>query len=214
VWLASFKRTRTRTNTTPYGTEAPFKQPSAVHGGLGKSATSVGLRAPAGRFDAAKGGSLNTSDGRRAVSSSPGRGPWAAGGSGEMPGDAEEGIGIEMLPLVLSLAPCGGAGCCPRSPLPWRWGRPGTIAGPKEAGGSGEMPGGAEEGIGTEMLPLVLSLAPCGGAGCCPRPPLPWRWGRLAPLLFLVFARLFLRAPFVSEPAPARPTPLSLASYS
>jgi len=51
-----------------------------------------------------------------------------------MPGDAEEGIGIEMLPLVLSLAPCGGAGCRPRPPLPWRWGRPGTIAGPWAAG--------------------------------------------------------------------------------
>jgi len=101
---------------------ASFKQPSAVHGEVGKSATSVGLRAPAGRFDAAKGESLDTSDGSRAVSSSPGRGPWTAGGSGEMPGDAEEGIGIEKLPLVLSLAPCGGAGCCPRPPLPWRWG--------------------------------------------------------------------------------------------
>jgi len=29
-----------------------------------------------------------------------------------MPGDAEEGIEVEMLPLVLSLAPCGGAGIC------------------------------------------------------------------------------------------------------
>ena len=29
------------------------------------------------------------------------------------------------------------------------------------------MPGGAVEGIGIEMLPLVLSLAPCGGAGRC-----------------------------------------------
>jgi len=84
---------------------ASFKQPSAVHGEVGKSAISVRLRAPAGRFDAARGGSLDTSDGRRAVSSLPGRGPWAAGGSSEMPGDAEEGIGIEMLPLVLSLAP-------------------------------------------------------------------------------------------------------------
>ena len=46
-----------------------------------------------------------------------------------MPGDAEEGMEVEMLPLVLSLAPCGGAGRCPRPPLPWRWGRPGTIAG-------------------------------------------------------------------------------------
>jgi len=36
-------------------------------------------------------------------------GPWTAGGSGEKPGDAEEGIEVEMLPLVLSLAPCGGA---------------------------------------------------------------------------------------------------------
>ena len=36
--------------------------------------------------------------------------------------------------------------------------------------------------------------------------------GGAAPLLFLVFARLFLRAPFVSEPAPAGPTPISLAS--
>jgi len=71
---------------------ASFKQPSAVHGGVGKSATSVGLRAPAGRFDAAKGGSLDTGDGRLAVSSSPGRGPWTAGGSGEMPGDAFWGV--------------------------------------------------------------------------------------------------------------------------
>jgi len=31
------------------------------------------------------------------------------------------------------------------------------------------MPGGAEEGMEVEMLPLVLSLAPCGGVGCCPR---------------------------------------------
>jgi len=137
---------------------ASFNQPSGVHGEVGKkNSTSVGLRAPAGRYDAAKSGSPNTSDGRRVVSSSPGRGPWAAGGSSEMPGDAEEGIGIDM-------------------------------------------------------LPLVLSLAPCRGAGCCPRPPLPWRWGRSAPLLFLVFARLFVRASFVSEPEPARPKPLSLAS--
>ena len=93
-----------------------------------------------------------------------------------MPSDAEEGIGIEILQLALSLAPCGGAGCCPRPPLPWRRGRPGTIAGPSAAVGSGEMPGDAEEGIGIEMLPLVLSLAPCGGTGCCPRPPLPWRY--------------------------------------
>ena len=54
---------------------ASFKQPSAVHGEVGKSATSVGLRAPAGRFDAAKDESIDTGDGRRAVSSSPGRGP-------------------------------------------------------------------------------------------------------------------------------------------
>jgi len=49
VWLASFKKT------------------SAVHGGVGKSTTSVGLRAPAGRFDAAKGGSIDTGDGRSVV---------------------------------------------------------------------------------------------------------------------------------------------------
>ena len=79
---------------------ASFKQPSAVHGEVWKSATSVGLRAPAGRFDAAKGLSTDTGDGRRAVSSSPGRGPLTAGGSGEMPGDAEEGIEIDTLPLV------------------------------------------------------------------------------------------------------------------
>jgi len=112
---------------------ASFKQHSAVHEKLWKSATSVGLRAPAGRFDAARGEGLDTSDGKRAVSSSPGRGPWTAGGSSGMLGDAEEGeegIEVEMLPLVLSLAPCGGAGCCPRPPVPWRWGRPGTIAGP------------------------------------------------------------------------------------
>ena len=54
---------------------ASFKQHSAVHGEVGKSATSVGLRAPAGRFDAAKGESFDTSDGRLAVSSSPGREP-------------------------------------------------------------------------------------------------------------------------------------------
>ena len=52
---------------------ASFKQPSAVHGDAGKSAISMGLRAPAGRFDAAKGESFDTNDGRRAVSSSPGR---------------------------------------------------------------------------------------------------------------------------------------------
>ena len=80
-----------------------FKQPSAVHGKAGKSATSVGLRAPAGRFDATKGGSIDTGDGRRAVSSSPGKGPWTAGGSGEMPGSAEEGIEVGTLPLVLFL---------------------------------------------------------------------------------------------------------------
>ena len=56
----------------------------------------MGLRAPAGRFDADKGESIDTGDGRRAVSSSPGRGPWAAGGSGGMPGDAEEGIEVEI----------------------------------------------------------------------------------------------------------------------
>jgi len=66
---------------------ASFRQHSAVHGKVGKGAISVGLRAPAGCFDAAKGESLDTSDGRRAVSSLPGRGPWAAGGSGEMPGE-------------------------------------------------------------------------------------------------------------------------------
>ena len=109
---------------------ASFKQPSAVHGEVGKSARSVRLGASAGHFDAAKGGSSDTGNGRCAVSLSPGRELWTAGGSGEMPGDAEEGIGIDMLPLVLSLAPSGGAGCCPRPPLPWRWGRPGTIAGP------------------------------------------------------------------------------------
>ena len=69
-----------------------------MHGEVGKSATSMGLRAPAGRFDAAKG-----DDGRRAVSSSPGREPWTAGGSGEMPGSAEEGIEVGTLPLVLFL---------------------------------------------------------------------------------------------------------------
>ena len=78
------------------------------------------------------------------------------------------------LPPVLSLAPLGGAGCCPRPSLPWRWGTPGTIAGPWAAGGSGGVPGDAEEFI-VMCLPLVLSLAPCGGAGCCPRLPLPWR---------------------------------------
>ena len=52
-----------------------FTLPSALHGDIGKRATSVGLRAPAGRFDAAKGGSIDTGGGRRAVSSSPGRGP-------------------------------------------------------------------------------------------------------------------------------------------
>ena len=88
---------------------ASFKQHSAVHGEVWKSATSVGLRAPAGRFDAAKGESIDTGDGRRPVSSSPGRGPWTAGGSGEMPGDAEEGREVKMLPLILSLATCGGA---------------------------------------------------------------------------------------------------------
>ena len=44
---------------------ASFKQHSAVHGKVGKSATSAGLRAPAGRFDAARGGGLDNSDGRR-----------------------------------------------------------------------------------------------------------------------------------------------------
>ena len=44
-----------------------------------------------------------------------------------MPSDAEEEIEAEVLPLVLSLAPCEGAGCCPRLPVPWHWGRPGTI---------------------------------------------------------------------------------------
>ena len=63
-------------------------------------------------------------------------------------------MAVEMLPRVLSHAPSGGVG------------------------GSGGIPGGAEEGREVEMLPLVLSLAPSGGAGCCPRPPVPWRWGR------------------------------------
>ena len=40
---------------------ASFEQPSAVHGEVGKSATSVRLRAPAGRFDAAKGESISFS---------------------------------------------------------------------------------------------------------------------------------------------------------
>ena len=56
-----------------------FTLPSALHGDIGKRATSVGLRAPAGRFDAAKGGSIDTGGGRRAVSSSLGRGAWASG---------------------------------------------------------------------------------------------------------------------------------------
>ena len=86
---------------------ASLKLPSSVHEKAGKSATSVGLRAPAGRFDAARGESTGTGSGRRAVSSSPGRGPWAAGSSGGMPGDAEECIEVMCLPLVLSLAPCG-----------------------------------------------------------------------------------------------------------
>ena len=38
---------------------ASFKQPSAVHGEVGKSATSAGLRAPMGRLDAAKGESID-----------------------------------------------------------------------------------------------------------------------------------------------------------
>jgi len=59
---------------------ASFKQPSAVHEEVGKSATSVGLRAPAGRFDATKGESIDTGDGRRAVSSSPGSGQGAVDG--------------------------------------------------------------------------------------------------------------------------------------
>jgi len=54
----------------------------------------VGLRATAGRFDAAKGGSTVTGSRRHAVSSSPVRGPWAAGSSdgkpGGMPGGAED----------------------------------------------------------------------------------------------------------------------------
>ena len=45
--------------------------PSSVYEEVGKSATSVGLRAPAGRFDAAQGESTNTGSGRRAVLSSP-----------------------------------------------------------------------------------------------------------------------------------------------
>ena len=53
---------------------ASFKLPSEAHVGVGKSATSVGLRAPAGRFDATKGESTDTGSGERAVSSSPGRG--------------------------------------------------------------------------------------------------------------------------------------------
>ena len=101
---------------------ASLELPSSVHGGAEKSATPVGLRAPAGRFDAAQGGSIDTGSGRRAVSSSPGRGPWAAGSLSGMPGDAEGCIEMMCLPLVLSLAPFGGAGCCPRPPLPWHWG--------------------------------------------------------------------------------------------
>jgi len=46
----------------PEDTFASIEQTSAVHGEVGKSATSVGLRAPAGRF-----GSIDTGDGRRAV---------------------------------------------------------------------------------------------------------------------------------------------------
>ena len=79
---------------------ASFKQHSAVHGKAGKSAASV---APAGRFDAAKGGSLDTSDGRRVVSSSPDRGPWTAGGSGEMPGGVFEVLGGLAVSYIFSL---------------------------------------------------------------------------------------------------------------
>ena len=38
---------------------ASFKLPSAMHGVVGKSATSVGLKAPAGRFDAARSGRMD-----------------------------------------------------------------------------------------------------------------------------------------------------------
>ena len=71
---------------------ASFKLPSAVHGEVGKSATSVGLRAPTGRFDAAKGASTDPGNGSRTVSKSPSTGPRAAGRSGGMPSDAEECI--------------------------------------------------------------------------------------------------------------------------
>jgi len=57
--------------------------PSAVHGEVGKSATSAGR---SGRFDAIKDESIDTGSGNRAISSSPGWGPWAAGGSGGMLG--------------------------------------------------------------------------------------------------------------------------------
>jgi len=42
---------------------ASFKLLSAVHGEVGKSATSVGLRAPAGCFVSVKGGSINNTSG-------------------------------------------------------------------------------------------------------------------------------------------------------
>ena len=101
---------------------ASFKLPLAVHGEVGKSARGA-LRCGQRRERTDNG------SGSRAVSSSPSRGLWAAVSSGGMPSDAEECIEM-CLPLVLSLAPCRGGGCCPRPPLPWRLGRPGTIAGP------------------------------------------------------------------------------------
>jgi len=97
---------------------ASFKLPSAVHGEVWKSTTSVRLRAPMGRFGAVKGGSIDTGSGSHVVSLSPSRGPWAVGSSGGMPSGAEDCIKM-CLPLVLSPAPSRGAGCCPCLPLPY-----------------------------------------------------------------------------------------------
>jgi len=92
---------------------------SAAQGGIGKSAPSVRLKAPAGlRCGQRREYRQRRCEARGFVIAGLGTLGW-------MPSDAEECMEIS-LPLVLSLEPCWGASCCPRPPLPWHWGRSGT----------------------------------------------------------------------------------------
>ena len=67
---------------------------------------------------------MSADRGEGPVALSPDGEPRAAGGVGGATGDAEDGT-KKRLPIVLSLASCSGARCCPRHPsVPRSWGLP------------------------------------------------------------------------------------------